>query len=175
MPTYDYSAARRGYLPSNGVTVLFIGESAPNPRASDIRFFYHPVLRSADNLFRGLMLALYEADKHAVASTPKTQWLNRFRDDGYYLDDLCAEPVNHLRLAERSQARRAAVPSLIRRIQKLSPRGIVVCHAPTYGDIAEHLGANNLPVLHRAPIPFPLGNYRAGFAYAVRAALSRLP
>jgi hypothetical protein len=172
---YNYSTARRRYLPSNGVKVLFIGESAPNPRASDVRFFYHPVLRSKDNLFRGLILALYDADKHALASAPKTQWLNRFRGDGYYLDDLCPEPVNHLGTSERSQARRAAVPSLIRRISKLSPRGIVICHTPTYRDIAEPLRANNLPVLHRAPIPFPLGNYRTGFAYAVRAALSSLP
>jgi hypothetical protein len=169
---YDYSAARRGYLPSKGVKVLFIGESAPNPRASDIRFFYHPVLRSADNLFRGLMLALYAADKHALASTRKTQWLERFQRDGYYLDDLCAEPVNDLPPAERSRARRAAVGGLLERIQSLAPWGILICHQGTYDDIAGELRAKRLPVLHAKAIPFPLGNYRTQFAHAVRAALA---
>jgi hypothetical protein len=169
---YDYSAARRRYLPSKGVKVLFIGESAPNPRASDIRFSCHPVLRPADNLFRGLMLALYAADKHALASTPKTEWLNRFQGDGYYLDDLCSEPVNDLPPAERSQSRRAAVSGLLKRIEALAPRGIIICHQGTYDDIADLLRAKRLPVLHAEAIPFPLGNYRAQFAQGVRAALA---
>jgi len=175
MRPYDYSAVRKGYLPPNGVKVLFIGESAPNPRSGEIRFFYHPILRSADNLFRGLMLALYDADKQALASTPKAQWLDRFQRDGYYLDDLCGEPVNHLPPPERSRARRAAVKNLLRRIHALSPRGIIICHQGVYGDIGDLLRANRLPVLHTEPIPFPLGNHRIRFADAVRAALARLP
>ncbi|TAK65397.1 MAG: hypothetical protein EPO22_04975 [Dehalococcoidia bacterium] len=169
---YDYSAARRRYLPSNGVKVLFVGESAPNPHARVIRFFYHPVLRPADNLFRGLMLALYAADRHALVLTPKAQWLKRFQDDGYYLDDLCSQPVNDLPPAQRSQARRAAVTSLLTRIQSLAPRGIVICHRATYADIADVLRVRSLPVLHPEGIPFPIGNYRAQFALAVRAALA---
>ena len=174
MAQYDYSTQRKRYLPPAGVKVLLVGESAPDPRANQIRFFYHPVLRSADNLFRGIMLALYGADKQSLASTPKTEWLERFQSDGYYLEDLCALPVNRLPAPQRSQARRAAVPDLIRRIEALSPLGIIICHDGTYKDIADHLQANHLPVLHREPIPFPLGNYRARFAEAVRAALSRL-
>lgn len=169
---YNYSAARRRYLPSESVKVLFVGESAPAPRANEIRFFYHPILR-ADNLFRGLMLALYGADKHALVSIPKTQWLNRFQSDGYYLDDLCPGPVNHLlRSAERSQARRAGVKSLLKRIHALAPQGIIICHQPTYDDIADLLRAKRLPVLHAKAIPFPLGNHRTRFVKAVRAALA---
>jgi hypothetical protein len=174
MAQYDYSTERERYLPPTGVKVLFLGESAPDPSADQIRFFYHPVLRSADNLFRGIMLAVYGADRQALASTPKRKWLERFQSDGYYLEDLCALPVNHLPPAKRAQARRAAVPDLVRRVKALSPRGIIVCHDGTYRDIADHLRANHLPLLHREPIPFPLGNYRDRFREAVRAALSRL-
>ena len=174
MAQYDYLTRRKRYLPTAGVKVLFVGESAPDPHANQIRFFYHPVLRSADNLFRGIMLALYGADKQGLASTPKTEWLERFQNDGYYLEDLCSLPVNHLPAAQRSRARRAAVPDLISRIEALSPRGIIVCHDGTYKDIANHLRANNLPVLHGESIPFPLDNFRARFVDAVLAALSRL-
>jgi hypothetical protein len=174
MAQCDYSAERERYLPRAGVKVLFVGESAPDPNAKQIRFFYHPVLRSADNLFRGLMLALYGADRQAVASTAKTQWLKRFQSDGHYLEDLCEVPVNHLSALERSQARRAAVPDLLKRIDALSPRGIIVCHGATFRDIADLLRLNRLPLLHDEPIPFPLGNHRRRFGEKVREALSML-
>lgn len=174
MAQYDYSAERTRYLPQAAVKVLFVGESAPDPSVKQIRFFYHAVLRSADNLFRGIMLALYGADREKIASTPKTQWLKKFQGDGYYLEDLCEQPVNHLPALQRSQARRAAVPDLLRRIEALSPHGIIICHAGTYGDLVDQLRANRLPVLHREPIPFPLGNHRVRFAEAVRAALPTL-
>jgi hypothetical protein len=171
---YDYSAEREQYLPEGGIKVLFIGESAPDANCEEIRFFYHPVLRPADNLFRGLMLALYDADRPALASTPKAQWLKRFQSDGYYLDDLCKSPVNRLSPLERSQTRQAAVSSLLRRIEALSPKGIIVCHSATFRGIADVLKANRLPLLHDDPIPFPLGNQRRRFAEKVRAALSTL-
>jgi hypothetical protein len=174
MAAYDYATERERYLPRAGVRVLFVGESAPDPNANQMRFFYHPVLRSTDNLFRGIMLALYGADRQALASTPKTEWLKGFQSDGYYLEDLCELPVNRLPARQRSQARRAAVPNLFRRIEALSPDGIIVCHGGTYMDIADCLRANRLPILHREPIPFPLGSYRARFARDVQAALSRL-
>jgi hypothetical protein len=174
MAQYDYSIERKHYLPSTGVKVLFIGESAPDPTAKEIRFFYHPVLRSADNLFRGIMRAIYGADRHALASTAKVKWLERFQNDGYYLEDLCARPVNRLPPAQRAQARRAAMPDLVGRVKVLSPRGIIICHDGTYRDVAHHLRASDLPLLHDEPIPFPLGNFRDRFTEAVGEALSRL-
>lgn len=168
---YDYSALRRQYLPLQGVKVVFVGESAPDPREGVIRFFYHPVLSSKDNLFRGLMLALYGADKKALSATAKTEWLDRFQRDGYYVDDLCSEPVNGLPSAQRSKARRSAAVGLVERLQELSPSGIVICHQGTYSDTAELLRKNGLPVLHSEPIPFPLGNHRERFANAVRVSL----
>jgi hypothetical protein len=169
---YDYQAARRRYLPSKGVKVLFIGESPPTPRGGEIRFFYHPVLRPADNLFRGLMLALYGADKRALAAVPKIEWLKRFQRDGYYLDDLSAKPINDLTGRDRAQARRAAVDSLLERIHAVAPWGIIICHLGTYDLIANTLQAKRLPVLHVRTVPFPSRGRTTRFAEAVRAALA---
>jgi hypothetical protein len=168
-----YSSLRRRYLPSGGVKVVFIGESAPSPGDGVIRFFYHPVLSSYDNLFRGLMLALYGADRGALSAKGKSEWLNRFQRDGYYVDDLCSEPVNRLPSALRSKARKSSVAGLVERLRKVRPTGVIICHGGTYIDAAESLRENGLPVLHNGPIPFPLGNHRARFATAVRATLLR--
>jgi hypothetical protein len=173
--SYDYSAQRERYPPRTEIRVLFVGESAPDATTDQVRFFYSPVLRSADNLFRGLMLALYDAERPDLDAHPKSRWLERFQSDGYYLEDLCPLPVNHLSKSQRSQARRAALPSLLSRIGALSPRGIIVCHSPTYADVAEPLRAARLPLLHDEPIPFPSGNYRRQFAEKVCAALANLP
>jgi hypothetical protein len=167
---YDYSALRRRYLPPKGVRVAFVGESAPDPREGVIRFFYHPIL-TKDNLFRGLMLALYGADKRALSATAKTEWLNRFQRDGYYVDDLCSEPVDGLPPSLRSKARKSAAAGLVERLKRLRPRGVIICHVGTYLDVAELLRNNGLSLLHSEPIPFPLGNYRERFAIAVRASL----
>ena len=122
------------------------------------------------------MLALYDADRPALASTPKAQWLKRFQSDGYYLDDLCKSPVNRLSPLERSQTRQAAVSSLLRRIEALSPKGIIVCHSATFRGIADVLKANRLSASPRDPIPFPLGRIqRRRFAEKVRAAYSLRP
>ena len=169
---YDYAAQRGRYLPRDHVKVLFVGESAPDPAAKEPRFFYHPVLTAADNLFRGIMLALYGAAGNELLNTPKQGWLARFQADGYFLEDLCPLPVNYLPQSERSKARRAGVRDLIVRIKALSPAGIIVCHAPTYRDLAGHLRANGLPLLHEQPVPFPLDSHRARFVEGVRAALA---
>jgi hypothetical protein len=171
MVDYDYSTERKRYLPRARVKILFVGESAPDPGARQVRFFYHSVLQTADNLFRGIMLALYEADKQALASIPKTHWLKRFQDDGHYLEDLCDPPVDRLPPSQRSRARRDAVPGLLKRIEALSPQGIIVCHVPTFKAVNRQLRELHLPILHRDPIPFPLGSHRARLVEAVRAAI----
>jgi hypothetical protein len=54
-----YAELRERYRPEH-VKLLLIGESAPDPGAAERRFFYAPTLTSADNLFRGVVLALYD-------------------------------------------------------------------------------------------------------------------
>ncbi len=165
---------RLQFKPKGKIRAVFLGESPPESRG-EIRFFYGQNLSSHDNLFRGLMLALYNADKFDLDRTAKAEWLQRFRDDGFYLEDLCEEPVNGLPERERSNKRRIAVAKAVTRLQRLKPEGIVICHAKVFGDAYEQLRLAGLPVLHDRAIPFPLGNWRADFVAAVRKALASLP
>ena len=53
------------------------------------------------------------------------EFLNFFRDAGYFLDDLCLEPVNNFGKPARRQARKAGVSTLANRIRKHSPLAVI--------------------------------------------------
>lgn len=164
---------RQQWRPST-VRILLIGESAPDSPASpeQRRFFYAPKVSRYDNLFRGVIGALY--DGKVSTGDDRTPWLQRLYDDGVYLIDLVPYPVNGLPSVDRAQARVAHVESCIAEARNLAPSGVIVCHAPSFKLLASALRRERLPLLHQAPIPFPLGNHRAAFVSAVRGALSAL-
>lgn len=167
-----YQTLRESYRPTD-IRVLFVGESPPDPGDAQRRFFYSPRLFSADNLFRGLMKALYDADSSDLRDD-KPQWLGRFKDDGFWLVDLTDRPVNQLSDKERRRVRSEAAPHAAARIQATQPSaGVIVCHTPTYKVLVNALGTGSPPILHDQPIPFPLGNHRARFVELVREALRK--
>jgi hypothetical protein len=168
-----YDRLRERYRPDS-VAILIIAESVPDARGGQRRFFYAPTLAAADNLFRGVIEAVYgHRFPRGSAGTSKVDWLERLRDDGVFLDDVVPFPVNELPSAERSAALRTHAPEVVARAADLSPRGIIVCHAPTFRAIAPLLRGHGLALLHETAIPFPLGNKRAEFVTRFRAALSQ--
>jgi hypothetical protein len=170
--TRSYDDLRARHRPER-VRLLLVGESAPDPGAAELRFFYAPVLHKADNLFRGVVQALFDASP-GRAGDLKAPWHARLTAKGIYLIDLVPFPVNKLSGRERSQARRAHVDDCVAEARAVEPRGIVVCHKPTFKVLSEPMRAAGLPLLHQEGIPFPLGNQRAAFVAGFRAALARL-
>lgn len=165
-----YDDLRRQWKPGT-VRLLLVGESAPDPGAEDRRFFYAPTLDRRDNLFRGVVEALYAPIPRGSTGQPKRPWLERLRADGVYLVDLVPFPVDKLTSGERRRARREHVAELVEQAQALAPKGVIVCHAPTFAEAAPVLRAAGLPLLHDEALPFPLGNTRAAFVVGLRAAL----
>jgi hypothetical protein len=149
--------------------VVFVGESAPDPGAGLRRFFYREQLTRHDNLFRGLMKALYGATRRDLGPSKKS-WLARFQRDGFWLLDVADRPINKLSPLQRSIRLRGAAPAAVARITAAAPSvGVLVCHGLTY--VA--LKAAGLTLLHDEPIPFPLGNWRRVFVQRVRGELAR--
>lgn len=168
-----YAELREQYRPAR-VDLLLIGESAPDPEAAEPRFFYAPMLTAADNLFRGVVLALYNHRfPRGSAGISKTPWLDRLKRDGVFLIDLVPFPVNGLKAGPRARARREAVQNAVKVADGLAPDGIIVCHDPSFRVLRDSLGDAGLPLLHDTPIPFPLGNKREEFALAVSRAWRR--
>jgi hypothetical protein len=164
-----YDELRENYRPAQ-VRVLLIGESPPDPRDGVRRFFYSPTLAKEDNLYRGVAKALYE---DAFDVRDKARVLERLRDDGFWLIDAVDEPINKKTRADRRRLIEARVDDLAARVVGLAPvRGVIICHGLVYQVAATPLRQTGVRVLHDAPIPFPLGNWRDQFARAVRAALA---
>lgn len=88
----DFERARQKYRPDL-VKVAFVAESPP--REDSERFFYFEEVFTGDSLFLEVMKALYE-DARGGAKTVrprKPEFLNRFRDDGFYLIDASQDPI----------------------------------------------------------------------------------
>ncbi|MFE4541555.1 hypothetical protein [Arthrobacter sp. NPDC056727] len=159
------------------VKLLMIAESAPADvgNTSVRKCFYNADRLGPDNLFRGVVAAMYGASKDDLRRSGKGPWLRRLRDDGFFLIDLAPFPVNSLTPSERRRVLHEAVPACITNAGKLQPLGIVIVKADLYSLLAAPLTAAGLPILHDDPIVFPLGNTRAEFVAGFNLARSRLP
>lgn len=102
-------ALRAAYRP-DPIKVLFVGESAP----AGGRFFY--AANSQVHRYLGEALAPYLGDN---------DFLNRFADAGFFLDDLVLTPVNHLSPRDRAARNLAAIPSLAARLATYQPQAVV--------------------------------------------------
>lgn len=171
-----YDQLRSQWKPDR-VKLLMIAESAPadGGDVSGRRFFYAAGRLGPDNLFRGVVEAMYGTSKVDLQRTGKRPWLERLRDDGFFLIDLAPYPVNALSTTERRRVLKEAVPECVARASALDPVGIAVVKADLYEMLARPLGAAGLPILQDRPIAFPLGNRRADFVTGFNRARLRLP
>ena len=98
---------RKSFYPAC-MTTLFVGESAP----ASGRFFYC----GNSSLFRAMKRAFGDHET----------FLEDFKRNGYYLDDLVLTPINQLERRERSSRRQEAVPELAKRLVEYKPKAVVV-------------------------------------------------
>jgi hypothetical protein len=125
-----YDKLREEYRPER-LRVLLIGESPPDPGERDRRFFYAPALAKEDNLYRGVVKALYEDEGVDIRDKPAV--LARLRNEGYWLIDAVDEPINTRTRAQRRRLIRARLSGLITTCVELAPEcGAIVCHDLVY-------------------------------------------
>jgi hypothetical protein len=98
---------RRSYRP-NRITTLFVGESAPHGGT----FFYD----QNSGLFREMRKAFKGGDS----------FLEDFKRNGFYLDDLAPEPVNHLLNRDRRSMLNQSISSFAKRLKNYRPKAIVI-------------------------------------------------
>ena len=103
----NLESVRESYRPDR-ITTLFVGESAPHSGA----FFY--------NQNSGLFSEIRKAFKG------KTLFLEDFKRNGFYLDDLVLEPVNHLRNKDRTSLCTRSVSSFAERLKDYKPEAVVI-------------------------------------------------
>jgi hypothetical protein len=102
-----FEKIRASYRPKR-ITTLFVGESAPYGGT----FFYNQdsgLFREIRRVFQG-----------------KERFLEDFKRDGFYLDDLVLTPVNHLVTKNRRTLCRQAVTSFAERLKEYNPKAVVI-------------------------------------------------
>lgn len=120
-----FEIARQKYRPGL-VRVAMVAESPP--RDDSGRFFYFEDVDVGDSLFLELMKALY-ADAHGDAKTVrrrKAEYLERFRDDGFYLIDASQEPIAGESRAVKARFIRAGLDQLQRDLVEIQHEDLKV-------------------------------------------------
>jgi hypothetical protein len=145
------------------VRTLFVGESPP----ANGSFFY----LGDSNLARYTREALGELDR---AAGTMEQFLREFQGAGFFLRDLCVEPVNQLPRLERRAARRASESVLASRLRNDGPAAIVVVMKAIVPNVRRAIGAAGLdsPVY---VLPFPAQGHQREYVSALAALYPQLP
>jgi hypothetical protein len=141
--------------------VVLLADRVPDPRGPR-HFFYAEPITSGDDLYRGVIEALYEESPGRVGE-PKEAWLQRLRDDGVFCMDLVEDQLVNRR--ELAMARAAAAPRLADAVERLAPDGLLAIGSRTL----EYVAPSAVALLNdSARVPFPAGAERKQFIAEVR-------
>ena len=151
MNNNEIQRIRLNYLPKD-IKVLFIGESPPIGNT----FFYKG--RSVlFNSTREVFEKFYNKD-----FSDSFYFLEFFKDSGFFLDDLCHSPINHIKdSALRNKLRDDGILGLKNRLEIYRPKRIISVMKDPYFNmcIDEAINLAGIDVnIKYSPLPFPRYN-----------------
>ena len=164
--------ARRRYRPAV-VKAVFVAESPP--KLDSGRFFYFEGVFKGDSLFWETMKTLYPNDcpQSGPPRHRKREFLNRFRDDGFYLLDAVDEPLGQLTAAGKRERIQESLPRLCQDLREVCAGGakVVLISAPVYEVCAASLRAQGFNVINDEMIDFPGSGGQRKFREKLKNAL----
>lgn len=152
-----YERARARYRPER-IRILFVAEAPP---ADLRRFFYFEDVEEHDWLFLGLIRWLYqEADEAEIDEmrSRKREYLEKFREDGYYLVDARDVPMPRgAKAAMKRQLLRDSLDQLEMNLRALvrDETRIVLISGRMYDVCYARLKGSGLNVINEEMIDFP--------------------
>ena len=150
----DIEKLRQSFRPED-IKALFVGESAP---AGDT-FFY----RGNSQMFRYV--------KRSFGDPPN--FLDWFRDKGWYLDDLVLTPVNRYTNAKRKDMHAASLPDFSKRLQTYSPQCVVSLLRGIREPVQKAIEDAGLNIPHYS-VPFPGNGQQGRFMEAMKQIIPKL-
>ena len=100
-------------------------------------------------------------EKHRGKKFDSVQnFLHFFRDHGFYLDDLCLYPINHMREADKPDQRNQNIDGLAKRITSYDPKAIVVVVKGIAGHVERAVELSGIAPINTSVLPFPRKKYR---------------
>jgi hypothetical protein len=142
---------RRSYRP-NFINVLLVGESAPVAGT----FFY-----LGDTLTNYTKAAFLRA--YGIGIESNMEFLDRFKLNDYYLEDLCLTPINHIDQSARRETRQSWVSSLSNRLRLYSPNAIICIMIAIQPYVIEAMKTAKIEDRPFYSIPFPSHGNHPGY------------
>ena len=153
----DFARARLKYRPSR-VRAVLVAESPPQEGSG--RFFYFEDVATGDALFLEVMKALYPEARGAVKSVrrQKSEYLSRFRDDGYYLIDASQVPIAGLSRAVKARFIRGGLAQLKQDLVEIhhSSLKVILISSLVYEICCSPLRQAGFNVVNTEMIDFPV-------------------
>ena len=146
---------RKSFYP-DCITTLFVGESAP----ASGRFFYS----SNSSLFRAMKRVFGDRES----------FLEDFKRNGFYLDDLVLTPINKMERRERSSRRQEAVPELAKRLVEYKPEAVVVVMRAILPKVRQAMQIAGMPY-EPFCVPHPAFGNWTRFSNAMKEIIDDLP
>ena len=138
----DLEEVRSRFQPCQ-IGVLFVGESPPQNGT-------FPYLKNS-NLFRYTREAFCEA----LGACFTDGFLDNFRDNGCFLEDLCGEPVNKLSKRKKKRACQDAVGKLVLKLQAAQPSAVICVMRRISPIVQQALRVAGFASLPFWSVPFP--------------------
>jgi plasmid stability protein len=168
--TRTFEEERKKHLPDQ-IKLLFLAEAPP--RLQFNRFFYFAEVKTGDTLFLETMKVLYPsltgfAERTEIQKARffpkevrarKAYFLDRFRDDGFYLADAIENPMpSGANSSTKMRTIRESLPALIGKLSHLChdrQTPIILIGDPVYKVCATALREANLRILNEESINMP--------------------
>ncbi len=153
---------RQTYKPSD-VRVLLIGESPP----ANGTFFYignSNLWRYTRQAFRNVYGNDFDHD---------SSFCEFFMFAGCYLEDLCHDPVNRMKKAERRRACQVSAALLAKRILLLSPRAVVCVKRSVVGQVELAMAKAGLHTVPLHNLPFPSCGHQQEYVKGLTGLIER--
>mgnify|MGYP000901903779 FL=1 len=162
MNVSEYEKLRRNYKPDK-IRYLLIAESPPPPPEFEgSRHFYRTDRpRRDDRLFLNTVRAIYSGALNLSddqLEQDKENWLERLKQDGFYMTESLEESVKKVvKKPERQERIKKALPRLISRVEELADEDtkIVLIKSNVFEVACEPLEEAGFNVLNKALVDYP--------------------
>jgi len=167
----NYQELRERYKPrAREIKCLLIAESPP--RSEDKRFFYNPDQEKYDFLFKSVMEAIFPDFRKGQ----KYEYLQRFKEQGFYLIDAVDTPINYRKGRERNRIIKENLKNKIREIEGLISKDtpIILIKKNVFEIFYPELKERGFNFVCSEYIPFPSFGHQQKFKEKFKLCLERV-
>ena len=170
----DFEFARQKYKPK---VIKFLLITEAPPKVESKQFFYFEDVQNGDSLFLETMKVLYPDDCLVTKNVrrQKRKFLERFKNDGFYLIDTTDIPIEDSRPAKKREQIKKSLPSLIKKVRSIASEDtkIILISSTVYSVAVNVLKSECFNIINECVIDFPGSGGQAKFRNKISALLQK--